>query len=165
MTKHLSILLALTAFAFVSADAKTVKLPDDSAAVASITFPNDWKVEEIDGGYGADSPDEHVYMAVVVVDNEKDMNKELDDTFEMLKEHNVELDPESKKENKFDINGLEAEELLYQGKDEDGPTGVSITFIPLKDKLIVLTYWVTTAQEAKHQATVGKIVNSLKAAK
>ena len=162
MKKYLSLLLAFIALAVVSADAKTVKIPSDDDAIGSITFPDDWTVEEISGGYGVDSPDEHVYLAIVVVDNENDMNKELDDTFEMLKEHNVELDPSSKKENKFKINGLDAEELLYQGKDEDGPTGVSITFVPLKDKLIVLTYWVTTADEEKYQATVGKIVNSLK---
>ena len=55
--------------------------------------------------------------------------------------------------------------MLFQGKDEDGPCGVSIVFIPVKNNLIILTYWVTTAEEAKHQATVGKIVNSLTPAK
>jgi len=100
-----------------------------------------------------------------MVKNETDMNGSLDEVFEMLKEHNVELDTDSKKENKFKVNGMDAEELLYQGKDEDGPTGVSITFIPMKGNLVILTYWVTTAEEAKHQATVGKIVNSLKPAK
>jgi hypothetical protein len=30
--------------------------------------------------------------------------------------------------------------------------------------VVVLTYWVSTEQEKKHQEEVGKIVNSLKAA-
>jgi hypothetical protein len=36
-------------------------------------------------------------------------------------------------------------------------------FVPIKDKLIIMTYWVTTAKEKEYQAEVGKIVNSLKA--
>ena len=49
----------------------------------------------------------------------KGMKAEIDDTFEMLKEHKVVLDESSKKENKFKINDLDAEEMLFQGKDED----------------------------------------------
>lgn len=155
----------IASLAAVPVEAKTVKIPDDDDAIASVTFPDDWELEAIDGGYGADSPDEHVYISIVAVKNETDMNAEIDDVFKMLKEHNVELDESTKKENKFKINGLDAEELLYQGKDEDGPTGVSITFVPVKNNLIILTYWVTTAKEEKHQLTVGKIINSLKPAK
>jgi hypothetical protein len=163
MIKPLFAALLLIAFIAVSATAKTVRLPDADDPVASITFPDDWKVEDISGGVAADSPDEHVYISATVVKDESDMNAEIDDVFKMLKEHNVELDESTKKENKFKINNLEAEELLFQGKDEDGPCGVSITFVPVKNNLVILTYWVTTAQEEKHQATVGKIVRSLKA--
>ena len=165
MFKPFLALFVVAAIAVIPVEAKTVKIPDDDEAIASITFPEDWELEAIDGGYGADSPDEHVYLSIVAVKNETDMNAEIDDVFKMLKEHNVELDESTKKENKFKINGLDAEELLYQGKDEDGPAGVSITFVPVKNNLVILTYWVTTAEEAKHQATVGKIINSLKPTK
>jgi hypothetical protein len=75
----------------------------------------------------------------------------------------VTLDESTKKENKFKMGAFDATELLYQGKDEDGPCAISICFVPVKDKLLILTYWVTTAKEKEHQAEVGKIVNSLKA--
>ncbi len=165
MTKSILTIIAVAAVALLSAEAKTIKIPSADQAVASITFPDDWDVEEMEGGVGADSADDHVYLAAVVVKDETNMNSQIDEVFEMLKEHNVELDNDSKKENKFKINGMEATELLFQGKDEDGPCGVSISFVPVKNNLVILTYWVTTAEEAKHQATVGKIVNSLKAAK
>ena len=165
MLKHLLTFAAVAALGVISADAKTVKIPSDEDAVASITFPGDWEVEEMEGGHGGNSADEHVYLAAVAVKDETDMNAQIDDVFEMLKEHNVTLDTDSKKENKFKVNEMEASELLFQGKDEDGPCGVSITFVPMKNNLIILTYWVTTAEEAKHQATVGKIINSLKPAK
>ena len=113
-------------------------------------------------GVGGTSEDGAVYIAVVAVGSEKGMNSTIEETFAMLKEHDVVLDQATKKENKFKINGLDAEELLYQGKDEDGPTVISITFIPIKDKVVVMTYWVSTEDEKKHQEEVGKIVNSLK---
>ena len=161
--KLLLTLLTLATLGTISADAKTFKLPDDDFAVASIDMPDSWKPKEIDGGVAGQSPDDAVYLSVVAVGSEKGMNAEIDDTFEMLKSHNVTLDESTKKEEKFKIGNLEATELLYQGKDEDGPAAVSIVFVPIKDKLIIMTYWVTTAKEKEHQAEVGKIVNSLKA--
>lgn len=161
--KPLLTLLTLALIGILSADAKTFKLPDDDFAVASIDMPDSWKPKEIDGGVAGQSADDAVYLSVVAVGSEKGMNAEIDDTFEMLKTHNVTLDESTKKEEKFKIGNLEATELLYQGKDEDGPAAVSIVFVPIKDKLIIMTYWVTTAKEKEHQAEVGKIVNSLKA--
>lgn len=164
MIKPLLTLLAIAAFAATSADAKTFKIPGDDAAAASINIPDSWEPEEIEGGVAGQSADDAVYLAVVAVKNEKGMNAEIDDTFRMLKEHNVELDQSSKKENKFKLNGMDAEEMLFQGKDEDGPAAVSITFVPMKDHLVIITYWVSTDKEAEHQVEVGKIVNSLKSA-
>jgi hypothetical protein len=161
--KTLLTLLTVALLGILSANAKTFKLPDDDFAIASIDMPDSWKPKEIDGGVAGQSADDAVYLSVVAVGSEKGMNAELDDTFEMLKTHNVELDESTKKEEKFKIGGLDATELLYQGKDEDGPAAVSIVFVPIKDKLIIMTYWVTTAKEKEHQAEVGKIINSLKA--
>ena len=141
---------------------KTLKLPNEEFPIATISFPGDWEPEEINNGVAGQSPDTAVYLAAVAVGSEKGMEAELEDTFDMLKEHKVDLDKSSKKESKFKLNGEEVEELIYHGKDEDGPASVSISFVPMKDKIVVLTYWVTTSKEEKHQAEVGKILQSLK---
>jgi PsbP-like protein len=160
-------LLSFFAIAFLaavaSADAKTFKLPNDDFAIASIDMPDSWKPKEVDNGVEGQSADDVVYMSVVAVGSEKGMNGELEDTFEMLKTRHVVLDQSSKKENKFKAGTFDATELLFQGKDDDGPTAVSITFVPIKDKLVIITYWVETAKEKEHQQEVGTIVNSLKA--
>src|SRR3954468_7077236 len=159
-------LLALTTIALlgvISAEAKTFKLPNDDFAIASIDMPDTWKPKEVDTGVEGQSPDDAVYMSIVAVGSDKGMNAELNDIFDMLKQRNVTLDDSTKKENKFKAGSLDATELLFQGKDEDGPTAVSITFVPIKDKMIVITYWVSTDKEKEHQQEVGKIVNSLKA--
>jgi hypothetical protein len=144
--------------------AKTLKLPNDEFPIASINFPSDWEPEEVSNGVAAQSPDSAVFLAAVAVGNEKGMNAELDDTFAMLEDHKVKLDQDSKRENKFELNGAEVNELLFEGKDEDGPCAVSIAFVPVKDKVVVLTYWVSTDREKEHQEEVGKILRSLKAA-
>ncbi len=161
--KTLLTILSLALLATISADAKTFKLPNDDFAIASIDMPDSWKPKEFDNGVAGQSADDAVYISVVAVGSDKGMQAEIDDTFEMLKTHNVTLDDTTKKENKFKVGGLDATELLYQGKDDDGPAAISITFVPIKDKLIIFTYWVTTAKEKEHLEEVGKIVNSLKA--
>ena len=164
--KSLLAVLTLIVFAMlgtIPAEAKTFKLPDDDFAIASIDMPDSWKPQEIEKGVAGHSADGAVYLSVVAVGSDKGMEAEIDGTFEMLKSHSVELDESSKKEQKFKIGKLEATELLYQGKDDDGPAAISIVFVPIKDKLVIMTYWVTTAKEKEHQAEVGKIVNSLKA--
>lgn len=161
--KTLLTLVTLAILTTLSADAKSFKLPNDDFAIASIDLPDSWKPKEVENGVEGQSPDDAVYMSIVAVGSEKGMNAEIDDIFEMIKTHNVELDESTKKENKFKVGSFDATELLFQGKDDDGPAAISITFVPIKDKLVIITYWVTIAKEKEHQAEVGKIVNSLKA--
>jgi hypothetical protein len=165
MIKTFLTIVAVSSLLSIPAFAKTFKLPNDEFAVASIDFPKDWEPEEVNNGVEGRSADDAVYLAAVAVGSDKGMDAELDDTFDMLKEHKVVLNTATKKENKFKVSGVEATELLFQGKDEDGPCAVSISFVPIKDKVIVLTYWVTTEKEKEHQEEVGKIVQSLKAVK
>ncbi|HEX4637894.1 MAG TPA: hypothetical protein VH170_00240 [Chthoniobacterales bacterium] len=162
MTKILFALVAISSLIVLPAFAKSFKLPNDEFGVASINFPGDWEPEEINNGVAGQSPDTAVYMAAVAVGTEKGMNSELDDTFAFLKEHKVQLDKSSKKENKFKLNGEEVNELIFHGEDEDGPCSVSISFIPVKNKMVVLTYWVNSEKEKDHQEEVGKILKSLK---
>lgn len=163
MFKFLFSALALALLTITATEAKTLKVPNDEFPIASIDIPDSWEPDEVNNGVAGTSDDGAVYLSVVAVGSEKGMKAELDDTFAMLKEHDVELKQDSKKENKFKINGLDAEEMIFQGEDEDGPASVSITFVTIKDKLLVITYWVSTEDEKKHSEEVGKIVNSLKA--
>jgi hypothetical protein len=161
--KTLLTLIALAFVGVIAVDAKTFKLPNEDFAIASIDMPDSWKPKEVDNGIWGQSPDDAVYISVVAVGSDKSVDGEIEDTIEMLNKNKVTLDQSSKKENKFKAGEFDATEYLFQGKDEDGPTAVSITLIPVKGKLLILTYWVTTAKEKEHQQEVGKIVNSLKA--
>src|SRR3982751_6470859 len=100
-TKSILSIMVLSLLAAAPSFAKTMKLPNDEFAVASIDFPGSWEPEEINNGVAGESPDKAVYLAAVAVGNEKGMNAELEDTFAFLKQHNVELDQSSKSEDKF----------------------------------------------------------------
>lgn len=164
MTKLPLAILFASMVASSSAFSATFKLPDDKPVV-SITIPDSWKPEEIEKGVQGQTADSDVYLSVETTKNEKGMNAIIDDTFNMLKEHKVTLDTENKKENKFDLNGLPADELLFQGKDEDGPTVVSITFVSAKDTVLVFTYWASPEGDKKHTKELSAIVQSVKAIK
>ena len=142
--------------------AKEFKLPD-AKPVASIVLPDAWKPESIEKGVQGQTADSAVYLSVETTNNENGMDAIIDDTFAMLKEHKAELNRTVKRETKFLINGLPADELLYDGKDQDGPTMVSITFVTIGKTALVLTYWASAEGNKAHQAEVGKILASIKA--
>ena len=72
MIKSIFTLVTVLSFVVVSpAFSKTLKLPNDEFAIASITFPDDWEPEEMTNGVAGQSPDTAVYMAAVAVGTEK----------------------------------------------------------------------------------------------
>ena len=161
--KTLLLFVALLISAVPSpAAAKEFRLPQDTP-VAAITLPETWKPELIEKGVQGQTADNSVYLCAETTGSEKEMTTIIDDTFAMLKEHKVDLDHTVKKETKFLINGLPADELLYDGKDQDGPTLVSITFINVGKNALVLTYWASVDGNKKHQSEVEKVLASIKA--
>ena len=163
MQKIVSFILILTACLSLSAFAKDLKIPNEDFAIATISIPNSWKPDAIDKGYEAQSPDNAIYLSVVAVGSEKGMNAEIEDTFKFLEEHKVKIKESSKKEQKFTINGFEAQELVFDGKDEDGPATISIAFVPVGKKVLIFTYWASKEDEEKHTKEISKILGSLKA--
>src|SRR5438270_12150580 len=114
-------LIAIAFLGVIAVDAKSYKLPNDDFAIASIDMPDSWSPKVVENGIWGQTEDTAVYMSVVAVGSEKGMQGEIEDTIEMLNKHKVSLDDSTKKENKFKAGAFDATELLYQGKDEDGP--------------------------------------------
>ncbi len=81
----------------------------------------------------------------------------------MLKDSKVTVDASTMKKQSFKVNGLDATEVIYKGKMDDEDQVVSMVFIPVKDKMLVLTYWATASKEKAHTDEIGKIANSIKA--
>ena len=137
------------------------KLPP-AKAVATVDIPTTWKPEAIVRGVQAQSDDGTVYLSLEGTADVGEMGKIIDESDAMLKTRKVVLSRATRKDNKFNFNGLPAEELVYSGQDEDGPVTVSFTFVTIRDAAIVVTYWASVDGDKKHHAEVGKILGSFK---
>ena len=94
------------------------------------------------------------------------MNSIIDEMFKMLREQKVSLDHDSKKESKYQINGLAADETSYDGSGAEGPAAVRVIFVPVnKDAVLVLTYWAALKLAKEHDKEANAIVQSIKAVK
>ncbi len=162
-TIQAAFLLAACLFYSVPAFAKEIKLPNDEFAIASITIPGSWKPEAVEHGVEAESADGAIYMSVVAAGSEKGLKADIDTTFEMLAEHKVKIDESSKKEGKGKINEFETSSLTFKGTDEDGACTVAIIFVPIKKKVLIMTFWFSDEGADKHSKEMDKILASLKA--
>lgn len=140
------------------------KIPARSPVI-SVTFPDAWKPEAIDRGVQGQTTDTAVYLSVEITKSEKGMNEIIDGSFDLFKEHKVEVDRSTKKANKLQIAGQEAEEMLFTGKDEDGPTAISITTFTVGENVVIISYWASTELEPKYHEAIAKIIGSIKALK
>ena len=140
--------------------AEVYTMPDNKPVV-SITIPDDWETEEIEDGVEATSPDKNVYIAAELVkaSNVEEATKE---ALKYLVDNGVVIDAATKKEKTFKIGELEAYELGWQGKDEDGPTEVSVAIVVVAPKkLMFLTYWATPEGGKTNAAALGAIALSI----
>jgi hypothetical protein len=153
--------LIVTFAATAAIDARTIKLPNDEFAIASVDFPSSWNLKSIHNGIEGTSPDGAVYISAVAIGNQGGLMTDLQETQQILDKHHVTLDKSTQRENRFTVNGLDALEYVYRGRDEDGPTAVSVCKFTLGDKMIVMTYWVSTKDEQRHASEVRRIVLSL----
>lgn len=163
MKKLLLCTLLACTFAAASASAGTFKIPNDDFGVASVDIPDSWKPEAIEKGVQANSPDSEIFLSIEAVGSEKGMKATIEESFKMLTDAKVTVDASTKHEQTFKVAGVDATELVYKGKLEGEDQTVSIVFVPIKDKVLVMTYWATASKEKDHSAEIGKIANSIKA--
>ena len=154
--------LMTTAPAFVAARSYTIP---DPGAVAIVTMPEDWETTEIAKGIESTSEDEAVYVAVEVTEM-KDVSKAIADSILWLKSKDVEIDRATQKQGEITINGMTGVQVKWDGKDEDGPTQVSLTVLQVTDtKGLILTYWASPAGEKANLKNLAAIIESLKPVK
>ena len=156
----LGLLLSLPALAH----AKSFTVPDPNP-VAVITLPDDWDNEEIDKGVQSTSDDETVYVSVEVTEL-KDAAKAIADAIKWLKSRDVIVDQSTQEQKPLTINGMQGHQVKWTGKDEDGPTHISLTLLQVTDtRGLVLTYWASPAGEKDNIKELSSIIDSLKPVK
>jgi hypothetical protein len=154
------IAIAVPALAF----AKTSKIPDDDT-VAIVTIPDAWSINEIDNGVEATSPDSEVYLAIEAAPT-KNVQQTAIDAVKWLAKQGVTIDSSTMKQKEIKINGMDAVDLSWDGKDKDGPTKVSVTLVVASaSKVLVLTYWASPDGEKSNENDLVAIASSIKPVK
>jgi hypothetical protein len=146
----------------VVADAKSATLtPADT--VASLDFPDSWKISDIKRGIEAKSPDAEVYVwAELVPSDEVDaVQKEHDKYFEKQNVTMAKADPVSK-----DVDGRQWAFIEPQSTWKGKPTVVKYIIINPKvtsDKIVVFTYWASPEGDKNYDKEMDGVINSLRA--
>jgi len=146
-----------------TSSAKVFKLPNDDFAIATVDIPASWKPEVVDNGVEAQTDDTSFYISIVAAGTDKGVEEDVKATKDMLKEHKVKIDESTQKTGEGNVNGFPTKSFTIKGKDEDGPCTITILIVAIKDKAVVITYWFTDADLAKHEKEVDDIQKSLKA--
>lgn len=155
--------VALAVALLVPSFAGTHKLPEEKP-LATITMPDAWKTEGIEDGIEATSDDGEVYLAIETTDADN-VEEAMDESIKFLKDKGVVVDQGTFKTEEGKLGEMDVVDLLWDGKDDDGPTKVSVTLVAVtKNKGLLLTYWASPDGEKKNAAALKAIAQSIKKA-
>jgi hypothetical protein len=140
--------------------AGTHKVPNEEP-VATITIPDDWKTDEIEGGIEATSNDGEVYLAIEETDSDS-IKESLDDAVKYLKSKGVTVTESSIKQEEGKLGDMDVVDISWDGKDEDGPAKISLTIVAVtKTRGLLVIYWASPAGKKKHAPALERIVKSI----
>jgi len=136
------------------------------APVASVTIPDSWKPKETESGIDANSPDAAIYFALDVATGDN-VEKVIGDAVDFLDKNGVKIDASTRKDDDSnEINGMKLSILNWQGTDADGAVNINLGVLsPAPNKILVLTYWGSKEDQAKHEKEVLGIIGSIQPAK
>ena len=164
--KLASTLLTFLVLAFglaLPAQAKNFTVGDPPVAV--VTLPDSWTLREYDGGVEANAPNNGAYVAIEAV-KVKDIATATRDGILYFQKQGITLDGASMKQKEIKIGGLPAIDVTWAGKDKDGPTNVSLTFVVMSETQSVLLYlWGDDDDMKAAGPELQKIADSLKPVK
>ena len=157
----LAALLMTTTFA----GAKTFPVPDENP-IATITIPDSWDPSEYEDGIQGTSEDGDVYVAVESVESE-DIASATALGIKWFAKQGVQLDMDSKQVVEMTLNGMPALSMVFDGRDDDGPTRIGVTLVKTNSaKRFLLIYgWGSLEAREANGRDIDKIIGSLTATK
>src|SRR5271165_5160532 len=146
--KNIAIVTAVAVmFCSFAATAKTFPIPADDP-IATVTIPDAWEPETYEEGVEATSPDKAIYVAMEKVQAD-DVASATEEGLKYFIKQGIELNLDSKQLKDTKINGLDAFDVTFNGKDKDGDANVILTLVQTnaKDSFLLLYYWGSAAGE------------------
>jgi hypothetical protein len=145
--------------------ADTFPVPAENP-VATVSIPDKWESSAYDGGIESTSPDGAIYVALEMV-AAKDVKTATEEGVEWFAKQGVEIDPGSLKTKETKINGLDAFDMQFTGKDKDGAAEISLTLVATnaEGKFLMLYFWGSDAGEKANASDLKAIGASIQATK
>ena len=160
--KRILLLAAFSLTAVASTvSANTYELPDEKP-VASVTIPSTWKQDKYEDGVECVSPKNEVYLAIEGIESDS-IEESVKDAIKFLKKKGVSIKKDTEKQQHLKINDMEGDEVVWEGKDEDGDCVVSLAFLQVtKKRGLMVVYWSSTDVAKKNDAALATIIRSIK---
>ncbi len=165
MTRALLLATFALCLAAPAANAGTFAVPDENP-IATVSIPDNWEPKPYEGGVEATSADGAIYVAIEEV-AAADVKSAIEEGMKFFIKSGVDVDGDSGKTREEKVNGLDAFDIVFTGKDKDGPTNISLTLVKTNaaSKFLLLYYWGSPEGEKANLADLQKISDSIQATK
>jgi hypothetical protein len=159
----LAILVALLAPGVAVAETFPIPATD---TLATVSIPDSWEPKAYDGGVEATSADGKIYVAMESIDA-ADVKTATEEGLKYFLKQGVDINFDSLKQKDAKINGLDAFDLSFTGKDKDGPANVGLTLVATNSsaKFLLLYYWGSDEGEKANAKDLQSIAGSIQATK
>lgn len=162
MNKLSAILLA-TLLVPQAAVAASINLPDDKP-LASVTIPDSWHSNKFANGVEGGSADGGIYLAFEVA-ADQDLDQAVQAAIDIFIKDGIEVDLKTQNKQKVTVNGMDAYNLSWAGKNTKSGESVKtdLTILPLDpEHFLIVSNWGTAEAEKANAAELQTIAKSIK---
>jgi hypothetical protein len=165
MTRLIFLATLALGLAASAASAATFPIPAENP-IATVSIPDSWDPKAYEGGVEATSGDGAIYVAIEAVAAE-DVQSATEEGLKFFIKSGVAIDFDSQKAKDIKLNGLDAFDMTFTGKDKDGAANVSLTLVKtnVTSQFLMLYYWGSADGEKANARDLAAISDSIQATK
>jgi hypothetical protein len=165
MTRLVFLAALALSLAASGAGAATFAVPSENP-IATVSIPDSWDPKTYDAGVEATSGDGAIYIAIEEVAAD-DVKSATEEGLKFFVKSGVHIDFDSQKTRDAKINGLDAFDMSFTGKDKDGAANISLTLVKTnaQSRFLMLYYWGSSEGETANASDLKAISDSIQATK
>ena len=158
----LKFVIPICALLVTTAFSATHKVPEDDPLV-TIEIPDEWQTKEVGESLQATAAADPVHILVVPPEGSK-IAETMGEAMRYIRNTGgIVVKPDSIKKEPGKLNGMDTQQLSWEGKDKNGDVGIQFTVVSLgPKKSILVARWGSPKAELKHEAELKKILQSIK---
>ena len=145
-----------------SAAAATYKVPP-AEPIATVGIPEKWQSKARGEIVEATAPDRTISIRVVPIERSK-IGESMNEAMRFLRGRDgIVVQADSRKDESIKLNGMEARNFIWQGKDKKGEVKIKFTIVVLapREKLLVAS-WGSPEANKNHATDLEAILQSIK---